>query len=186
MNITTAAEQSNRTNQLQHRIEVDDAFLDQVLTPYRHHCRYLNSVQIGFEGEGTPTWDKMVSRGKFAIGESCYIDDTGHFNAVEFNICYNQLAYVHLAVCVREGLMPALSDYTLKSYFQKQLSNYLIASIHSHYHSELNPRDFSGEVRVLSARSRPRLSVLKTACRFHDGRSGRSDGEVKLVVLSAQ
>jgi hypothetical protein len=25
------------------------------------------------------------------IAESCYIDSTGHFNAVEFQICANQL-----------------------------------------------------------------------------------------------
>ncbi|OYP36085.1 FcoT family thioesterase [Rhodopirellula sp. MGV] len=165
--------------------DIDDAFLRQVLKPYRPSCQYLKRVHVGFETECTRTWDSIVAIGEFEIDRSCYIDDTGHFNAVEFNICYNQLAYVLLATCVRESLLPALDDYTLDGFFKKQLSNYLIASIQSHYHSELNPRDFVGEVRLLSARRRSRLSILKTACRFQDQQQGRSDGEVKLVVLGA-
>ena len=47
----------------------------------------------------------IVGKGRFSIPESCYIDDTGHFNAVEFNICYNQLAYVLFAGVIDAGLM---------------------------------------------------------------------------------
>jgi hypothetical protein len=43
-----------------------------------------------------------------AIPESCYIDDTGHFNAVEFNICFNQLAYVLFGKCVDAGILQKL------------------------------------------------------------------------------
>ncbi|WP_205678722.1 FcoT family thioesterase [Aquisphaera insulae] len=156
-------------------------FLDRVLGPYRPNCRYLRAARAEFDG--VPGWESLVIRGEFAIDASCYIDDTGHFNAVEFNICYNQLAYVHLAHCIRHGLMPALLGYDLQGFHRLQLSNFLIANINSSYHSPLSPRRFSGEVRVVSAKKRSRFSILRTTCRFRDGADGRSDGEVKLVVL---
>ena len=43
----------------------------------------------------------ISAKGRFSIPDSCYIDDTGHFNAVEFNICFNQLAYVPSASASR-------------------------------------------------------------------------------------
>ncbi|MFG0266447.1 MAG: FcoT family thioesterase [Rhodopirellula sp. JB055] len=184
MNATATPASRTHATELVNQTDVDDEFLQRVMTPYRAHCRYLKGVQIGYEPGMEPSYENMVAIGQFAIDRSCYIDDTGHFNAVEFNICYNQLAYVHLAHCIRERLLPALGDYTLESFFEKQLANYLIASIHSNYHSELNPREFHGEVRVRSARSRQRLSILKTECCFYDAEQGRSDGEVKLVVLA--
>ncbi|MCD0458199.1 FcoT family thioesterase [Roseiconus lacunae] len=185
MSSILVAKQAITTDALFEVFEVDHDFINRVLTPYRDSCRYLKSVRIGFASEQRRWWDSMVAVGDFEIDRSCYIDDTGHFNAVEFNICYNQLAYVLLAVCIRERLLPALDDFTLESFFEKQLSNYLIAQIDSHYHTELNPRGFRGEVRITSAKTRRNLSILKTACRFHDHARGRSDGEVKLVVLGA-
>ncbi len=159
-------------------------FLSRVLKPYRDHCRYLKSVSI--ESDATAqddVWLSLVAHGEFAIDQSCYIDDTGHFNAVEFNICYNQLAYVLLANCIRQEQLPALSSYTLETFFDKQLSNYLIANIDSSYHSQINPRRFYGEVRILSARSRGKLAILRTSCHFRDDYDGHSSGEVKLAIL---
>jgi len=90
---------------------------------------------------------------------------------------------VHLAHCIERRLMPALEDYEAASFFDRQLANFLIANIDSSYHAQLNPRRFFGEVRVTSARKGSRFSILRTACRFFDEGDGRSDGEVKLVVL---
>lgn len=157
---------------------LDSHFLQRVLTPYRDHCRYLQSAAIQVTDDGS--W---VSCGQFSIAQSCYIDDTGHFNAVEFNICYNQLAYVHLAACIQQQTLPALSAFTLESFFDKQLSNYLIHSIESQYHTPIDPRSFTGEVRVVSARKRGKLAILRTQCRFFDSSGGRSEGSVKLAVL---
>lgn len=164
-----------------HRNEVDGEFVHRVLRPYREHCRYLQRAMVEFAGE--PAWNTMKMIGEFGIDQSCYIDDTGHFNAVEFNICYNQLAYVHLAYCIGQGLMPALAGFTLETFFEKQLSHFLIANINSSYHAQLNPRRFYGEVQVGTARKSTKYAILKTHCAFHDDSQGRSDGDVKLVVL---
>lgn len=162
--------------------EVAPAFIDRVLTPYRLHCQYLKRAFVEFDGPRD--WPTMTMRGEFAIAESCYIDDTGHFNAVEFNICYNQLAYVHLAYCIEHKLLPALATFDADSFRAKQLSHFLIANINSSYHTPVNPREFFGTVRVKSARPTPKFAILKTECEFHDAGEGRADGEVKLVVLN--
>lgn len=170
---------------MNHAIELDNKFLASVLKPYRKHCQYLKRATIHFDSpDQPPSWESMTSRGEFSIDQSCYIDDTGHFNAVEFNICYNQLAYVHLAYCIQQQIMPALAAFDLATFYEKQLSNYLIGSISSHYRAQINPRHFMGEVKVNSARSRPKLSILNTTCSFTDETGGSSYGEVKLAVLS--
>jgi hypothetical protein len=162
--------------------EVAPAFIDRVLTPYRLHCQYLKRAFVEFDGRRD--WQTMTMKGEFAIAESCYIDDTGHFNAVEFNICYNQLAYVHLAYCIEHRLLPALAAFDADSFREKQLSHFLIANINSSYHAQVNPREFFGTMRVKSARPTLRFAILKTECEFHDAGDGRADGEVKLVVLN--
>lgn len=178
MNATAPTRES-----LTHTVEIESAFIDRVLTPYRLNCLYLKRA---FMSGDEADWTSLRSRGEFAIAESCYIDDTGHFNAVEFNICYNQLAYVHLAYCIERRLLPALTAFDADGFRQKQLSHFLIASLESRFHVPMNPRAFSGEVRVSSAKPTSKFAILKTECRFYDADGGRSDGEVKLVVLNPE
>ena len=161
---------------------VDQRFVDRVLAPYRKNCQYLKAAYISYEGD--PSWESLRMLGEFAIDMSCYIDDTGHFNAVEFNICYNQLAYVHLAYCIENEMMQALDKYHADNFREKQLSSFLIADLSSQYHAPLNPRQFVGEVRVESTKIRSRLSILSTLCRFHDDANGCANGKVTLAVLN--
>ena len=66
----------------------------------------------------------ITGKGRFSIPESCYIDSTGHFNAVEFNICYNQLAYVLFAGCINAGVMGKVrDDMTLRGITVGQLAD---------------------------------------------------------------
>lgn len=160
--------------------EIDIAFINKVLTPYRSHCQYLKSATFHASNEDWTTW-RM--RGEFAIGQSCYIDDTGHFNAVEFNICYNQMMYVFLAHCIHLRILPPLIAFDQDTFIEKQLSNFLIASINSSYRSQLNAKHFFGEVGIASARDGAKCAMLKTICSFHDEADGRSKGEVTLAVL---
>ena len=79
-------------------------FIDDILKPYRKHAQYLKSAELTHFQDKCSCATKgkdaglITAKGRFSIPESCYIDDTGHFNAVEFNICFNQLAYV----CLRQ------------------------------------------------------------------------------------
>ncbi|MEZ0303101.1 MAG: FcoT family thioesterase [Hyphomicrobiaceae bacterium] len=139
-------------------IAVSPAFIGEILRPYRQRSRYLKEAVITHfrdkASEGPAATSGLITaEGKFAIEESCYIDDTGHFNAVEFNICYNQLAYVMFGKCVAEGLMGRLRCErvevpTFSEFKRHQLPNMVIVSIESRYYRQLDSRSFTGTLRL--------------------------------------
>ncbi|MES2732030.1 MAG: FcoT family thioesterase [Bacteroidota bacterium] len=161
--------------------EIDEAFLQKVLTPYRQHCHYLKKAV--FQQEEEQGVQGLIIKGEFAIGDSCYIDDTGHFNAVEYNICYNQIAYLHLGYCIKNNLIPELSVFDIDSYFEKQLSNFLIARISSSYQSQLNAKHFHGTFGISAIKRTAKCTFINTYCYFNDDKTGTSKGEVTLAVL---
>jgi FcoT-like thioesterase domain len=163
----------------------DRELLSQVLRPYRVHCQYLRTAVLEVAQDQLPT----VS-GDFEIGESCYIDDTGHFNAVEFNICYNQLIYYLIAKSVQEGLLPALRGWTLDDFWRSQLPDILITNFSSSFKRKMRGKRFFGSVSVAdvvrldkSAWWKP-LIVLRTSCRFWDEPGGLSVGKVTIAITN--
>lgn len=160
---------------------ISGEFMAHILTPYRDHCKYLKRAE--FMHYGNDDIKSLVMEGDFGISDSCYIDDTGHFNAVEFNICYNQIAYLHLGYCIKNNLIPELAGYSFEEFNKKQLSNFLIANISSSYSSELYAKDFHGRFGINTIRKRSGCTFIKTYCQFNDHKKGRSKGEVTLAVL---
>jgi hypothetical protein len=135
-------------------IDISPSFIGEVLCPYRNRSRYLKEAAItrfrdkASEGPAAAT-GLITAEGRFEIAESCYIDDTGHFNAVEFNICFNQLAYVMFGACVERGLMQRLRCErvqvpTFVEFKQQQLPNMVIVKIESRYYRQLDSRNFRG------------------------------------------
>ncbi len=161
--------------------DIESSFVNKVLSPYRQHCQYLKKAY--FQQQEGLGLQGMLMNGEFSIPESCYIDDTGHFNAVEYNICYNQIAYVHLGYCIKHGLIPELNEYEPDSFFDKQLSNFLIANLNSSYQSFINAKRFYGTFGISLVKKTSRCTFLKTFCHFHDDKLGKSKGEVTLAVL---
>ena len=162
----------------QRHTQIDPKFIAQVLRPYRDHCKYLQRAEFVRQGQGLGWME-----GVFGIHDSCYIDDTGHFNAVEFNICYNQIAYLHLGYCIAHNLTPELNRFSFEQFCVQQLSNFLIATISSSYATELNAKAFYGRFTIQTLRRRAQSTFIKTQCQFWDDHSGRSKGEVTLAVL---
>jgi len=161
----------------------DPELLSQVLRPYRAHCQYLKTAVLEVASNQMPT-----VAGDLGIGESCYIDDTGHFNAVEFNICYNQLIYYLIAKSVKEGLVPALRSWTLDDFWRAQLPDILITEFRSRFKRTMRGKRFFGSVSLAdvvrvdqSAWSKP-LIVLHTTCRFWDEPGGLSVGKVTIAI----
>lgn len=165
----------------------DPKLLAGVLRCYKPHCRYLTEMTVSVGGT-----DGIV-RGlaELAIGESCYIDDTGHLNAVEVNIAYNQMLYYVVAKSVREGLGPVFSTWTMDDYWRRQLPDILITKLVSRFRWPVNPRRFFGEFEITRATQRrlrqqsPPLIALDTAFRFWDDHHGRSDGEVTVAITGS-
>lgn len=162
----------------------DDPLLAGVLRVYKPHCRYLRSATVTADGE--------VARGRceFLIPESCYIDDTGHFNSVEFNICYNQMFYYLAAKAVKERLLRVFDDWTMDDFWARQLSDILIVNYESAFRRPISGRDpFYGEIEILQPRrfaapGRPPLIWFETTCAFRDDGGGRSTGKVRIAITN--
>ena len=155
--------------------------LDRVVSCYKPNCRYLKAMTID---------DDRDVRGiaEFAIGESCYIDDTGHLNAVEANIAYNQMLYYVVATSVQRRLVPAFADWTMADYWRRRLPDILITRLTTRFRRPIDRGGFAGEFELRHATRRrltsagPALIALDTAFRFWDDHGGRADGEVTIAV----
>ncbi|MFC9679623.1 FcoT family thioesterase [Streptomyces sp. NPDC056948] len=161
----------------------DEALLAQVLTPYKEHCKYLRSAVV------TEMDGRALARCEFEIPESCYIDDTGHLNSVEVNICYNQMMYYLVAKSVKDGIGTGFESWTLDDFWKHQLPDILIARFSSRFRRPVDPRAFSGEMEFRSVIRRTRADGTpflhaETAFRYRDAASGRCDGEATLAFVN--
>ena len=178
---------------------ISDAFVSEILKPYREHARYLKSAELTqFSEEAlrdSASKESVVTgAGRFSIPESCYIDDTGHFNAVEFNICYNQLAYVVFAKCVEAGLMhqlwhgnvdmdsfsrhiPSYSDFK-----RHQLPAMLIVRVDDvRFFKPMKSDDFRAELRVERMTLLGQAGFFFTSITFSDCEGVKAKGSVVLA-----
>jgi hypothetical protein len=171
---------------------ISDAFVADILAPYRAHARYLKSAEITqFSDKALQGHDPDVSlftgTGRFSIPESCYIDDTGHFNAVEFNICYNQLAYVVFGKCVEAGLMhqlwrvnvdiPSFADYK-----RHQLPAMLIVRVDGvRFFKPMKSDDFGAELTIDRMTLLGQAGFFFTSITFSDCEGVKAKGSVVLA-----
>ncbi|MEI6430205.1 MAG: FcoT family thioesterase [Pseudanabaena sp. ELA607] len=171
--------------------DVSQVLLDRFLTPYKPNCRYLKQAQFHYLDSKVNAMSNSklernwVFKGDFAIPESCYIDDTGHFNSVEFNICYNQLFYIMMAYLIERQMLVAMSDWDLDTFKCRQLSDFLITNFSSKFRQPINSDRFKGELSIDRCSARRELILLKTSCAFLD-QNGRAEGEVTIAVLNKQ
>jgi len=163
-------------------VRLADDLLARVLRPYKLGCRYLERAVARFDEAGPPA----RLHGRLAIPESWYIDDTGHFNAIEFNICYNQMIYALMAQCVVSGVTEPFAAMTLEQYLARQLPDVLIHDLQSRFRQPLRAADFEGEVVIDSVRDRRRFLLVKTSIRFWDDAGGAADGAVTLAIVDRE
>src|SRR5215469_1090975 len=161
-------------------IDISEEFVAEILQPYRATAKYLRSAQITQvrDAKSVPI---LTTRGRFAIPQSCYIDDTGHFNAVEFNICYNQLAYVMFGKCFETGIVPKLRFLTLGEYRHHRLQSCFIASLESRFLRQLKGDDFRGELTLNRLSWAGGMLFCFTSIAFSDGESVKALGPVVLA-----
>jgi hypothetical protein len=171
-------------------ITITPDFVADILSPYKAHARYLKTAEIASfrekasDDKGKGALAKGV--GRFAIPESCYIDDTGHFNAVEFNICFNQLAYVMFAKCIEAGILQkmrceSIDVMSLPEYKRRQLPSMVIVSIESRYFKQLDSRDFRGELTIDKISSVGSAWFFFTSISFSDAEGVKAKGAVVLA-----
>ncbi|HEY2576959.1 MAG TPA: FcoT family thioesterase [Streptosporangiaceae bacterium] len=169
----------------------DEDLMARVLRCYRPNCRYLTAMTVSVTGSGSGTDIAVRGFAGLAIGESCYIDDTGHLNAVEVNISYNQMCYYVIAKLVQEQLGPVFSTWTMADFWRHQLPDILITKLVSRFRRPIDRSCFFGEFEFGHVKRRrfdpagPSLVALDTAFRFWDDRDGCADGEVVAAIVSS-
>ena len=173
--------------------EVSQDLLELFLEPYKEDCKYLKKAQFQdpesgkyFETSSKNNSDLGVIKGEFSIPDSCYIDDTGHFNSVEFNICYNQLCYVLIAYLIKNKLLKVMKDWDLESYKHSQLSNFLIVKFSSAFKKPINARNFQGSLSINKCSARGNLIMMKTSCNFYDNNEGWAEGNITIAILNGE
>ncbi|MEV4467719.1 FcoT family thioesterase [Micromonospora echinofusca] len=160
----------------------DPVLLADVLRPYAGaKTQYLKSATV------TAANGLASAEGEFAIPYPCYIDDTGHLNSVEVNICFNQLYYYLVAKCVQDRAVPALSAWTMDDYWAKQLPDMLITHFSSKFRRPIDSSSFRGEVvfAEFSERNRSKpVQIIDMPWRFWDDNGGIAEGEVRMALVN--
>jgi hypothetical protein len=124
----------------------------------------------------------IVALGELAIGESCYIDSTGHFNAVEFQISANQLMYALGAEVTRRGILRAFSSMNLEGYYERQLPNVLITNVTSAFRRVMNPRRFRGRLQLDRAYVLRERAFWECTITYTDEDGGLADGTIVVTM----
>jgi hypothetical protein len=173
-------------------ITIAAGFLADILKPYRAHARYLKSAEIthcntAVPPDGAKDTSLVTGTGRFSIHESCYIDDTGHFNAAEFIICYNQLAYVVFGKCIDEDLIHPFwyekaSIPSIAEYKRDQLPRMVIVSVDGvRFFKQMKSDTFRGELNIKKASVLGSTWFLQTSITFSDSEGVKAKGSVVLA-----
>ena len=160
------------------------------ICPYKDNCRYVHHATVARPATTTAlakdapaTWLHLEA--ECGVGASCYIEDTGHFNAVEFNIVYNQMLYLGIAEAVQHRLWPELQHKTLDDFLRHQLPDVLIVEYHARFRRPMQSRRFQGWITFcgLEAKMTRDLVLLhtKAGCKSPEGGLAESDVTVALV-----
>jgi hypothetical protein len=167
-----------------------EALLARVLAPYRATCRYvLDAVcehpleRRAPQPDDPSSWIAIDSN--CHIPASCYIDDTGHFNAVELNISYNQMLYAGLAAVAERGLIAELRHWDLEAFFRHQLPDVLIIDYHARFPRPLDPRAFRGrfEIREVIDKPHKNMVLLRTVCHVRSEPDGHAEASVVIALV---
>ena len=169
-------------------LPVPKAFFEEMLAPYKEHCRYLKSVEVTAPlGQPLLARDNTTclvkAQGQFRIPEPCYIDATGHLNSVEVNICYNQLLYVILGQSIASKVVPALDVFTLEHYTDRRLPDVLIYDLHTMFRSPIDSQHFHGELSITRAVATKRSVKVYTHLCFWDEQGGEAHGDIAVAIL---
>lgn len=161
---------------------IAEDLLARVLEPYVYkNSRYL------IDAEYNATENSVLAYGNFSIGDPSYIRSTGHFNAVEWVLCFNQLAYSAFAPAILNEEIPVLRGWSIDDYFNYQLPSMLIKTTASRFRRPINANKFSARLLCKDFEVIERSwRYLKIPCaiEFWDEEGGSASGEVELAALN--
>jgi len=148
---------------------VSETNLRRALEPYRPEAQYLVRAEL----------DYPESRGLFKIPHSVYVADdfdTGHFNAIDMLICYNQLGFATFLQASQQRDINLDFDRFSNKFF----TNSLITRINNvRFKKLILGREFQGLFRIKKLRD-GKISTFKTSFDFGEG---KITGDINLAYL---
>ena len=161
-------------------------FTAEILKPYRENATYLKAAEITAgqrqDGDRRHRPEADHRQGPLLDPRELLHRLTGHFNAVEFNICYNQLAYVLFAGCIDAGVMGKVRAVegagipTVAEFKHDQLPAMMIVALESRYFKPLDSKDFTAELSISKISAVGNAWFFFTTITFSDAEGVKAKG----------
>jgi hypothetical protein len=177
--ITQTLTQHNKNAAMQ----VDAQFIVDILQPYRIDCRFLKHAVISYPPQTSA--DYLVRGiGEFSVPGPWYIKDTGHFNAVDSVICFNQLGYVTLASGILSGHLVGNSlPSTGESFKKRMLPDMLIIKISSKFLRPIKSNLFTGSFEIRKLKNQGSSTMIQVVAAFQGSDGGLAEIDALLAVI---
>ncbi len=119
------------------------------------------------------------------LDHSSYYGNNGHFNAVEFIICANQLGYIYfaaLALNQRLNLKDKMVDFN-QLVHQKMIDDIYIAKIKEvKFKKPIKPKNFFGEFRIKKEFDVKHTKFFDVEINFYDDEDGYATGQILSAI----
>lgn len=149
---------------------VSEEIINKALVTYiAKNTRYLTQAQVYDTGDG------IRLDAQFSIKESCYLSPgSGHFNAVEALMCFNQMLYVAVMGGIKEHLFTFYTDITPDYFNQNRRKVYLLEFEKMKFKKQINNNSFFGFIEI-----KPLHKIkdkIYVNCRLGFGNTEKCDG----------
>jgi hypothetical protein len=178
------AETEAEAEKLVRKAEVEPSFIHRTLSPYASKgCVYQRTAVHSFHEDK----HSHGTQATFSIPDSCYIDSTGHFNAVELNICSNQMYYVLWADIIRRREIQEIADWGEEDFKARQLPGMLIVRLSSEFRKPIDARNFEANGHIermrVMGKAPNRTLFLRTRATFTDQNDGLARCEIDFAIF---
>ena len=156
----------------------EDIINKALITYIAKNTRYLTQAQI-CNTNGTI---KLIAH--FSIKESCYLfPASGHFNAVEALMCFNQMLYVALLGGIEEKMFTFYRNITPDYFNQNRRKVYILELENIKFKKQINNNSFYGFIELQPLHKiRDKIYVN---CRFGFGNQNECNnfiGNIKVFI----
>lgn len=167
---------------------LSNELLERVLRPYLPAGRLIQSARLERprharlpQTNDPDSWLRLDSQ--CAVAAPCYIEATGHFNAIELNLTYNQMLYLCLAEALRLDLFPKPA-WSFEHFFKAQLPNVLIVDYQARFRRQMMSARYQSWLMIESIQVRPQRSLvlLKTRCAASNDCNDANEAQVIIAL----
>ena len=135
------------------KIALDPVEIQHILSKY--WTTYVTDSFISHSKQN----NEITMWSKLGIDKPWYCNDTGHMNAPELNIAFNQMMYVTIYYGISYSLIGQLSNnnfaVSLENYMDEVWPDFVITKIESQFVKPIQVNDFSGALRIKNITASP-------------------------------